>query len=121
MYLLAHDARFAALRHIVDDVGTELLYASASHERAVGVYRHDGVGLLAAHYLQGVLQTLGLLLKAHLVGTTRACGERSHVDDASAFGYYLVGTIGYLCLGLLARSAVERIGRGVQYAHHQGL
>ena len=120
MYLLAHDARYTALRHIVDDVGTKLLYASASHERAVGVYRHDGIGLLAAHYLQGVLQTLGLLLKAHLVGTG-ACGERSHVDDASAFGYYLVGTIGYLCLRLLARTAVERVGRGVQYAHHQGL
>lgn len=77
-------------------------------------------GLLAAHYLQGVLQTLGLLLKAHLVGTV-ACGERAHVDDASAFGYYLVGTISYLCLRLLARTAVERVGRGVQYAHHQGL
>ena len=120
VYLLAYDARYAAFRHVVDDVGAELLHTSARHKRAVGVYRHDGVGLLAAHYLKGALQTLGFFLKAHLVGAG-ACGESAHVDDASALGDYLVGAVGYLSLGLLARSAVERVGRCVQYAHHHGL
>ena len=112
MYLLTHNAGYSALRHVVDDVCAKLFYTLASHQWAIRVYRHNGVGLLAAHNGKGTLEALCLLLHAHHLGT-RTCGEGSHVYHLASLGDDLVGTLGYLSLRLLAATRVERVGCGV--------
>ena len=107
MYRLTYNSGQTALRDIVDYVGSELLNASACHKRTIGVDADYGIGLFTAHYLKGMLQACRLLLHAHNVGSTRTCREGTDIDDAPAFGNDLVGTVGYLRFGLLARTAIE--------------
>ena len=119
MYRLTYNSGQSALRDIVDYVGSELLNASTCHKRTIGVDADHGIGLFTAHYLKGMLQACRLLLHAHNVGSG-TCREGTDIDDAPAFGNDLVGAVGYLCLGLLARTAVERVGGGIEYAHNHG-
>ena len=120
MYRLTYNAGQSAFRHIVDDVGTELLYASTCHKRTIGIDADYGIGLFAVHYLKGAFQARSLLLHAHHFSTV-TCRERTDINDSATFGNDLVGAFGYLCLCLLARTAIERVGCCIQYAHYNGL
>ena len=120
MYRLTYNASQSALRHIVDYVGTELLYTSTCHKRTIGVAADYGIGLLTVHYLQGAFQARCLLLNTHFF-STGTCRKSTDINDSATFGNDLVGAFGYLSLCLLARTAIERVGCCIEYAHYHGL
>ena len=117
MYRRVDNARYATLRHVVYDVGTELLHAHPRHRGTVGVDRQYGVGLFAAHYGERAPQPFGLLAAAHL-SRPGTCGERAHINYLSSLLHYLVSPVGYLRLRLPPASLKERVGRGIEDAHH---
>ena len=97
--------------------GTELLDSHAGHGGSERVDRDDGVRLLAADDGEGLLQPAQLLVLAD-GGGTGAGGAGTHVDDGSPFSYYLTGTCGDALVGGLPAGGVERVGRGIEDAHH---
>ena len=115
-----YDARDAAFRNIVDDVGSILFYDHTGHVGTIGVDGDRHVGLLASHDGEGVTQPAHLFLLTHLVGS-RTRGESAHVDDLATLGNDLVGTVRDLLLRLLAAPREEAVRRAVEDAHHDRL
>ena len=111
-----HDARDAALTHVVDDVGAPFGYAAAGQPGPVGVYRDDGLGQLAPHDAYGPFQAAPLLFLAHFPGA-RARGEGADVYHRAALFRYFQRAQGYLPLGLLPAALVEAVGSHVEYPH----
>ena len=108
-------ARDATLAHVVDDVGSHLLYYHSCHVGTVGIDRENGLGLLAAHDGQGEAQAAHLLLR--YLHAAWAGGEATHVDHGAALLDDLVGTAGDALLGLYARPGEKRVGRAVEDSH----
>ena len=107
-----------ALAHVVDHVGTILLYSHARHIRTERVYRHHSVATMLLHNLQGKAQTAHLLRLAHL-RSSRTGREGTHINQRTALGDDCLRTGGDGSLRLLTAARIERVGRHIHDAHHQ--
>ena len=108
------------LADVVDDVGVKLLNGHAGYGGSEGVDRYNGIGHHASDNPQCLSYTLhfGRLVAGLAAGAGAAT---AHVDDLSALVKDLASTAGNGVFALNTAFGIERIGRTVQYAHHDGL